>query len=102
MELMYLLGDEVAVNADGGSKYFGYPIGASGLRMIFESYLQLQSKAGPEAVEKSEIGVAHNYGGLPAGGVSGVAIVGCRDCPMGLIHGLGTTILRLNMRTNML
>jgi len=46
MKLMYLLGDEVAVNADGGLKCFGHPIGASGLRMILESYLQLQGKVG--------------------------------------------------------
>ena len=31
---------------DGGLKCFGHPIGASGLRMIYEMYLQLQGRAG--------------------------------------------------------
>ena len=73
------IGGEVAVNPDGGLKCFGHPIGASGLRMIFESYLQLQGKAGPRQLKNPRIGLAQNYGGLPGGGVSGVAIVGARD-----------------------
>ncbi len=73
------LGGEVAVNADGGLKCFGHPIGASGIRMVFESYLQLQGKAGPRQLPNVRIGLAQNYGGLPGGGVSGVAIVGARD-----------------------
>ncbi|UCG81992.1 MAG: acetyl-CoA acetyltransferase [Dehalococcoidia bacterium] len=73
------LGGEVAVNADGGLKCFGHPVGASGIRMIFESYLQLQGKAGPRQLQNMRIGLAQNYGGLPGGGVSGVAIVGARD-----------------------
>jgi acetyl-CoA C-acetyltransferase len=47
--------------------------------MIFESYLQLQGKAGPRQLENMRIGVAQNYGGLPGGGISGMAIVGARD-----------------------
>jgi acetyl-CoA C-acetyltransferase len=31
---------------DGGLKCFGHPIGASGLRMIYENYLQLLGRAG--------------------------------------------------------
>jgi len=73
------IGGEVAINPDGGLKCFGHPIGASGLRMIFESYLQLQGKAGPRQLKNPRIGLAQNYGGLPGGGVSGVAIVGARD-----------------------
>ena len=73
------LGGEVAVNADGGLKCFGHPIGASGLRMIFESYLQLRGQAGPRQLKNPRIGVAQNYGGLPGGGISGMAIVGARD-----------------------
>ncbi len=70
---------EIAVNADGGLKCFGHPIGASGLRMIFESYLQLRGKAGARQLKNPKIGVAQNYGGLPGGGISGMAIVGARD-----------------------
>lgn len=73
------IGGEVAVNPDGGLKCFGHPIGATGIRMIFESYLQLQGKAGPRQIPNMRIGVAQNYGGLPGGGVSGMAIVGARD-----------------------
>ncbi|MBM3156973.1 MAG: acetyl-CoA acetyltransferase [Chloroflexi bacterium] len=73
------IGGEVAVNPDGGLKCFGHPIGASGLRMIFESYLQLRGKAGQRQLKNPRIGVAQNYGGLPGGGISGMAIVGARD-----------------------
>ncbi len=73
------IGGEVAINSDGGLKCFGHPIGASGLRMIFESYLQLQGKAGERQLDNPRIGVAQNYGGIPGGGISGVAIVGARD-----------------------
>src|SRR5207249_7676158 len=37
---------ELAVNPDGGLKSFGHPIGASGLRMLFECWLQLRGEAG--------------------------------------------------------
>ncbi len=73
------LGGEVAVNADGGLKCFGHPVGASGLRMIFELYLQLRGKAEHRQLKNPLIGLAQNYGGFPGGGVSGVAVIGCRD-----------------------
>ena len=34
------------VQPDGGLKCFGHPIGASGLRMVYEVYLQLHGRAG--------------------------------------------------------
>ena len=39
------------VNPDGGLKSFGHPVGASGLRMMFEAWLQLRGEAG-EAGER--------------------------------------------------
>ena len=36
---------ELPVNPDGGLKSFGHPIGASGLRMLFECWLQLRGEA---------------------------------------------------------
>ncbi len=39
---------ELPVNPDGGLKSFGHPIGASGLRMLFECWLQLRQQAPPE------------------------------------------------------
>ena len=41
------LDGELAVNPDGGLKSFGHPIGASGLRMLFECWLQLRGEAPP-------------------------------------------------------
>src|SRR5919106_757440 len=40
------LDGELAVNPDGGLKSFGHPIGASGLRMLFECWTQLRGEAG--------------------------------------------------------
>ena len=42
------LDGDLPVNPDGGLKSFGHPIGASGLRMLFECWLQLRGEA-PEA-----------------------------------------------------
>ena len=39
---------ELPVNPDGGLKSFGHPVGASGLRMFFETWLQLRGEATPE------------------------------------------------------
>ena len=38
---------------DGGLKCFGHPIGASGLRMIYEMYLQMQGRAGERQRKES-------------------------------------------------
>ena len=59
------LDGELAVNADGGLKSFGHPIGASGLRMIYEVYKQLQGKAGKRQINNARLGMAHNLGGTP-------------------------------------
>jgi acetyl-CoA C-acetyltransferase len=44
----YDLDGELPVNPDGGLKSFGHPIGASGLRMLFECWLQLRREAPEE------------------------------------------------------
>jgi acetyl-CoA C-acetyltransferase len=62
------------VNTDGGLKCFGHPVGASGLRMLYEIYKQLQGKAGPRQVPRARIGLAHTLGGPPQ--VSCVVVVG--------------------------
>lgn len=65
---------------DGGLKCFGHPIGASGLRMIYENYLQLLGRAGPRQRTKAPVlGLSHNLGGMPNQNVSSVAIVGMAD-----------------------
>jgi len=70
------LGGELPVNTDGGLKCFGHPIGASGIRMIYEVYKQLQGKAGPRQLKKADLGLTHNLGGLPGWFTSAVAIFG--------------------------
>ena len=39
------LDGDLPVNPDGGLKSFGHPVGASGLRMMFECWLQLRGEA---------------------------------------------------------
>src|SRR5271155_4615203 len=62
---------------DGGLKCFGHPIGASGLRMIYENYLQLLGRAGERQRSTPPVfGLSHNLGGMPNQNVAAVAIVG--------------------------
>lgn len=67
------------VNTDGGLKCFGHPVGASGLRMIYEIYKQLQGKSGPRQVKNPRIGLTHNLGGRPGSFTGAVSIWGRRD-----------------------
>lgn len=64
------------VNPDGGLKSFGHPIGASGLRMVFEMWLQLRGEAEGRQIANPKLGLTHNLGGQPGGAVSFVSIVG--------------------------
>ncbi len=61
---------------DGGLKCFGHPIGASGIRMLYELYLQLQGRAGARQLPDPRIGLTHNLGGQPSQNVCTVSIVG--------------------------
>jgi acetyl-CoA C-acetyltransferase len=61
---------------DGGLKCFGHPIGASGLRMLYEMYKQLQGKAGERQIKDPKIGLTHNLGGLPQMNIISIVIVG--------------------------
>ena len=62
--------------SDGGLKCFGHPIGASGLRMMYEIYLQLLGRAGDRQIASRSLGLTHNLGGSPHQNVCSVAIVG--------------------------
>jgi acetyl-CoA C-acetyltransferase len=70
---------DLPVNTDGGLKSFGHPVGASGLRMLFECWLQLRREA-PEdrQIDTADRGLAltHNLGGYPGDMVSFVGIWG--------------------------
>ena len=72
----YEIRGELPVNTDGGLKCFGHPIGATGLRMMYEVYKQLQNKAGDRQIKNPTIGLTHNQGGEPGAAVVSVAIVG--------------------------
>lgn len=61
---------------DGGLKCFGHPIGATGLRMTYEIYLQLLGRAGDRQLPGPVLGLAHNLGGIPNRNVASVAIFG--------------------------
>ncbi len=67
---------KLPVNPDGGLKSFGHPIGASGLRMMYEMWLQLRGHAGPRQIKNPKLGLTHNLGGAPGRCVSFVSVVG--------------------------
>jgi len=75
-EGFFALDGHLAVNPDGGLKSFGHPIGASGLRMMYEMWLQLRGEAGPRQIKDPKLGLTHNLGGAPGRCVSFVSIVG--------------------------
>jgi acetyl-CoA C-acetyltransferase len=62
------------VNPSGGLKCFGHPIGATGVRMVYEVTKQLQGRADGRQRENAKVGMAHNLGGL-GGVVCGVVIL---------------------------
>ncbi len=64
------------VNTDGGLKCFGHPIGATGIRMMYEVYKQLQGKAGKRQVKNPGLGLTHNQGGEPGAATVRVLIAG--------------------------
>lgn len=66
----------VPCQIDGGLKCFGHPIGASGLRMAYEVYTQLLSRAGTRQLASPSIGLTHNLGGVPYQGIAAVSILG--------------------------
>ena len=67
------------VNTDGGLLCFGHPIGASGIRMLYEVYKQLQGKADSRQIKNPTLGLTHIMGGGPGSFSAGVTIWGTRD-----------------------
>lgn len=72
----YNMDGKVPAQVDGGLKCFGHPIGASGLRMIYEMYLQLLGRAEERQLENPQYGLTHNLGGFPAQNVCAISILG--------------------------
>lgn len=68
------------VNPDGGLKSFGHPVGASGLRMVFEAWLQLRGEAPAErrisTYGARSLALTQSLGGYPGEMVSFVSILG--------------------------
>lgn len=64
---------------DGGLKCFGHPVGATGLRMVYEVYNQLLGRAGERQRQDVKFGLTHNLGGAPFNSVAAVAILGRKD-----------------------
>jgi acetyl-CoA C-acetyltransferase len=72
----YDLDGKIPCQTDGGLKSFGHPIGASGLRMVYEVYKQLQGNCGDRQIKNPRLGLTHNLGGFPANCVIGMTIWG--------------------------
>jgi acetyl-CoA acetyltransferase len=66
------IGGKLPVNTDGGCLACGEPIGASGLRQVYENVEQLRGRAGARQVEGARVGYSHVYG---APGLSAVTIL---------------------------
>jgi acetyl-CoA acetyltransferase len=66
------LGGRLPVNTDGGCLACGEPIGASGLRQVYENVQQLRDRAEGRQVEGARLGYSQVYG---APGLSGVVIL---------------------------
>jgi acetyl-CoA acetyltransferase len=66
------LGGRLPVNTDGGCLACGEPIGASGLRQVYENVQQLRGRAAGRQVENARLGYSQVYG---APGLSAVAIL---------------------------
>src|SRR6266436_5664280 len=76
MDGFFDLEGKLPVNPDGGLKSFGHPIGASGLRMMYEMWLQMRGEAGQRQIKNPKVGLTHNLGGAPGRCVSFVSVVG--------------------------
>ena len=75
----FALDGAIPVNTDGGLKSFGHPVGASGIRMHYECWLQLRREAPAErqiSDTSRNLALVHNLGGYPGEMVSFVSILG--------------------------
>ncbi len=69
---------ELPINISGGLKSFGHPVGASGIREIYEAYTQIQGRAENKSrqLKNVKLGLGHNQGGYPGNFQASVTIVG--------------------------
>jgi acetyl-CoA C-acetyltransferase len=76
MDGLFNLDGQIPCQVDGGLKCFGHPIGASGLRMLYEMYLQLHGRAGERQLKEPRLGLTHNLGGFPFMNICAITLVG--------------------------
>ena len=80
MDGFYDSDGKIPCQIDGGLKCFGHPIGASGLRMLYEMSLQMKGRAGPRQRQQQPVyALTHNLGGFPHQNVCSIVIVGRAD-----------------------
>jgi acetyl-CoA C-acetyltransferase len=72
----FTLEGKLPINTDGGLKCFGHPVGATGLRMLYEVYKQLQGKADKRQIKNPRLGLVHNQGGEAGAATVSVLIAG--------------------------
>ena len=60
------IGGRIPINPSGGLKAGGHPVGATGIKQIYEIVQQLRGEAGKRQVNGAEIGMTHNIGGSGA------------------------------------
>ncbi|MFN3432678.1 MAG: thiolase C-terminal domain-containing protein, partial [Candidatus Sericytochromatia bacterium] len=71
---------QIPCQIDGGLKCFGHPIGATGIRMVYENYLQLLGRAGERQRQTPVVNaLSHNLGGAPFHTICSIAIVGLQS-----------------------
>jgi len=68
------LGGKIPFNVSGGLESQGHPVGATGIRQVMELYWHLTGQAGQRQVESAKVGLAHNQGGVVAGGEAAISI----------------------------
>ena len=65
---------DLPVNVSGGLKGKGHPVGATGIGMMIEMFLQLRGEAGERQLPNVKLGLVENHGGT--GATSLVTILG--------------------------
>jgi acetyl-CoA C-acetyltransferase len=60
------LNGKLPVNTSGGLKACGHPVGATGIKQVWEIVKQLRGEAGKRQIDGAEIGMTQNVGGTGA------------------------------------
>ncbi|MEN6610469.1 MAG: thiolase domain-containing protein [Methanoregulaceae archaeon] len=60
------LNGRIPVNTSGGLKSCGHPVGATGIKQVYEIVQQLRGEAGKRQIDGAKVGMTHNVGGTGA------------------------------------